>query len=543
MYELLLLLQFISFLFVLVVLFYIITRPNSKTQVLLLLVSVATVINQVGYFLEMQAKSVDTAILAVKFLYLGKPFIVLCMLFLILELFKIRLSKGVSFLLLCLHGLITVLVCTCEHHSLFYTTIHFTTEGLFPHLVLGHGIVYYLFAGSVFVCMLTMIGLILKNYKKIRGKKERAQLYLLLAMVVSCLVGFGVFLTGISGGYDTTSFSYFVCSILIFICMVRYQFLDPVNVAKEIVLEHISDGFLVVDNDNCFLFANNVAKQLFPDAKDGKNMEEDLHGGLYRLEDKIYDMQRRYIDTKEQKKLGKLYIFEDITTSFNYGIRLEQDVKKKTKDLLVLQRSITLGLLNAIESRDADTAGHVKRTSDVIRIFVNQLIANKDMERYSQAFYENVINAAPMHDLGKLAVPDYILNKPGKYTDEEYAVMKTHAQKGAEIINDMLSGVEEADFLRVASNMIHFHHEKWDGSGYPNGLKGTEIPVEARIMALADVFDALVSKRVYKERMTYEQAFQIIEESLGSHFDESLGRCFINCRPLLEEYYDQYAKA
>ena len=137
-------------------------------------------------------------------------------------------------------------------------------------------------------------------------------------------------------------------------------------------------------------------------------------------------------------------------------------------------------------------------------------------------FYQNVIKAAPMHDLGKIAVDDRILRKPGKFTDEEFEEMKKHSAKGAEIVGDILEGVEDDEFVQIAKNIAQYHHEKWDGSGYPSGISGIGIPLEARIMALADVFDALVSKRCYKEPMSFEAAAKVMLESMGSHFDPNL---------------------
>ena len=145
-----------------------------------------------------------------------------------------------------------------------------------------------------------------------------------------------------------------------------------------------------------------------------------------------------------------------------------------------------------------------------------------------------------MHDLGKIAVDDAVLRKPGKFTDEEYEKMKAHSKEGARIVEEVIKPVENEEFKKVAINIAHFHHEKWNGQGYPEKLSGNQIPFEARIMALADVFDALVSKRCYKDSFSYDKAFQIIEESLGSHFDPELGKIFIQCRPQLEELYNTY---
>lgn len=201
---------------------------------------------------------------------------------------------------------------------------------------------------------------------------------------------------------------------------------------------------------------------------------------------------------------------------------------------------MVLGMADMIENRDSNTGGHIKRTSEVIRIFTKELEVYEEEYGFSKAFLNYVVKAAPMHDLGKIAVDDQILRKPGKFTPEEFEEMKKHAAKGAEIVGQVLQGVEDKTFIQIAENVAHYHHEKWNGQGYPSQLSGIGIPPEARIMALADVFDALVSKRCYKEKMDYDRAFNIIEESLGSHFDPELGKMFLRCRSRLEEYYDSF---
>jgi putative two-component system response regulator len=189
-----------------------------------------------------------------------------------------------------------------------------------------------------------------------------------------------------------------------------------------------------------------------------------------------------------------------------------------------------------VESRDNSTGGHIKRTSDCIRILVDEITKQK-VFNLSEAFCKNLIKAAPMHDLGKIAVDDQVLRKPGKFTPEEFEEMKKHAAEGARIVHEILKSTDDVDFKIIAENVAHYHHERWDGSGYPSGLKGDNIPLEARIMAIADVYDALVSKRVYKESMSFEKADKIIMESFGKHFDKRLEPCYVSARPRLEEYY------
>ena len=229
--------------------------------------------------------------------------------------------------------------------------------------------------------------------------------------------------------------------------------------------------------------------------------------------------------------------FGELADTFN---DMTISLDEKTKRLIAVQNSVLTGMATMVESRDNSTGGHIRRTSDCVRVFAEELLKRPSTDSGTEKFYENVVKAAPMHDLGKIAVPDAILQKPGKFTDEEYEKMKSHSAEGARIVKNVLSEVDDLEFKKIAINVAHYHHEKWDGSGYPDKLKGEEIPLEARIMALADVFDALVSKRCYKDSFSYDKAFQIIEESLGSHFDPDLGQKFIACRSKLEELYNSY---
>jgi len=215
---------------------------------------------------------------------------------------------------------------------------------------------------------------------------------------------------------------------------------------------------------------------------------------------------------------------------------LNEEVKKRTSKILEMQNKVVLGMADLIENRDSNTGGHVKRTRDVVRILLtevrNQKIYNMDDEKEN-----DIVRAAPMHDLGKLSIDNSILSKPGKLTDEEFAIMKTHSTKSGEIVHIVLDDVEESHFINTAFNIARFHHERWDGRGYPDGLSGENIPFEARIMAIADVYDALVSKRCYKEAMSFDKAYSIMCENMGSQFAPELQTVLTACREQLESYY------
>ena len=219
-----------------------------------------------------------------------------------------------------------------------------------------------------------------------------------------------------------------------------------------------------------------------------------------------------------------------------YEDLLEKEVEAKTQHIIEMQNNLVIGMATMVESRDNSTGGHIKRTSDVVRMLVDE-IKKDDRFGMPDDFYKDVIKAAPMHDLGKIAVDDAVLRKPGRFTPEEYEIMKSHAKEGAKIVKEIMKNTDDEQFSRIAENMAHYHHERVDGSGYPEKLKGDEIPLEARIMSIADVYDALVSKRVYKEKMDFDKADKIIVDGMGTQFDSSLLPYYEATRPKLEAYY------
>ncbi len=189
-----------------------------------------------------------------------------------------------------------------------------------------------------------------------------------------------------------------------------------------------------------------------------------------------------------------------------------------------------------VETRDGSTGGHIKRTREYVSIILHEMAKRREYRRYvTKDYRENVKNAAPLHDLGKIATPDEILLKPGKLSAEEFEIMKEHAAKGGEIIQKSFAHMDNVEFAKIAYEVARYHHEKWNGKGYPEGLVGTDIPLHARVMAIADVFDALSEKRCYRDAMPLEKCFQIIEEGAGSDFDPTLVEIFLRARDRIEE--------
>ena len=251
-----------------------------------------------------------------------------------------------------------------------------------------------------------------------------------------------------------------------------------------------------------------------------------------------YDSESARADTVECIRQLDIRTGDEIENLYHSVAKTTQDmvetvanVEHQNEVISKLQNGLILVLADMVESRDKCTGDHVRKTAAYTDIIMRQL--KKDgvyTDQLTDAFMYDVVNSAPLHDIGKIQVSDAILNKPGKLTDEEFAVMKTHTTAGAEVIEHAMYMVSEdnSGYLREAMNLAHYHHEKWNGMGYPSGLKGEQIPLSARIMAVADVFDALVSKRSYKDGFPFEKAMAIIQEGSGSHFDPNIVRAFVN---------------
>lgn len=189
------------------------------------------------------------------------------------------------------------------------------------------------------------------------------------------------------------------------------------------------------------------------------------------------------------------------------------------------------GFSTLIENRDDSTGTHVLRTTAYVELIANELQKRGYYKDYlTKDYISDLVMSAPMHDIGKIAIPDSILKKPGRLTEEEFAVMKTHAERGGEIILQTFGHTERKEYSKMAYEVARYHHEKWNGRGYPEGLSGERIPLSARIMAVADVFDAVSAKRCYRDAMPLEECFKIIADGSGRDFDPIVAQVFLDMK-------------
>ena len=424
--------------------------------------------------------------------------------------------------------------------------------------------VYYIVLGVLFLASLIVI--VYTYFKKKDVSKKTGQL-LFLTEVIAIISFFGGRL--ITKSFDILPVAYIAAEIIFLRIIYNMCLYDVTDSAIDSLVEKGSTGLISVDFSYNYLGCNETARQVFPevdtltvdrsirynptmkkyavkwlDTFKANNNNDKFH---YTKGEKIYLIDINYLVDGRRKRGYQFFITDDtkdqkyINLMNKFNTSLKEQVARKTNHIIEMHNNLIMSMATMVESRDNSTGGHIKRTSECVRILIEEIKKN-NVFNLSEDFCKNIIKAAPMHDLGKIAVDDAVLRKPGKFEPEEFEKMKQHAAEGARIVKEILKATDDADFRIVAENVAHYHHERWDGSGYPEGLKEEHIPLEARIMAIADVYDALVSKRVYKDSMSFEKADSIIMEGMGKHFDEKLKPFYEAARPKLEAYYKRMNK-
>ena len=247
----------------------------------------------------------------------------------------------------------------------------------------------------------------------------------------------------------------------------------------------------------------------------------------------------RSLDISTGDEVEKLY--ESICRLIANQAEQMRNIRRLSESTAKMQDGLIITMADMVESRDSDTGAHVQKTAAYVQIIVEGLKKKGYyLQKITPKFMSDVVRSAPLHDVGKINIPDGVLNKPGKLTDEEYAIMKTHTSVGKKILENAISTIQGENYLKEARNMAAYHHERWDGKGYPEGLHGEVIPLSARIMAVADVFDALASPRVYKPAFPLEKALSILKEGAGTQFDAKCVEVFIDALPEVKEVLRKY---
>ena len=492
-------------------LFSISFNVEKKINNLFVVLSLIIAMANFGYLSLAMSETIEGAIFANKLSYLGGCFISPVLFILILRVCNYRIPNWLKLIVSMFSFFVYMLVLSTGFYDIYYKEIWI--DKYYDSTVLMHenGPFYFLFTVVIvgyFVLNLSiLIYVIIK--KKTVSKKP--------LIILITLEGLNVLMYFIGRlilpEFEFMPIVYVISSWILIYLKKNVDLYDIEDTIEFFYDKNNENGYIVLDNELKYLGSNNLAKNIIPNLV---NCQIDKHINELSCLSFIQDWINEYISSSNTKtyrydindkhytckieiisnnKVNRGYIieFNDDTDRINYLNLLSQyneeltlEVNKKALHILSMQSHVVLGMANIVESRDNSTGGHVKRTSEVIKILLDTIKANNIYD-INEDLYNHIIRSAPLHDIGKIAIDDDILRKPGRFTPEEFEIMKTHAPKSGELVVELLSDVETNEFVGVAKNIARHHHEKWNGMGYPDGLKEYEIPLEARIMAIADV--------------------------------------------------------
>ena len=515
-----------------------------------------------GYCLFSRSQTLGEALLANVLTYISGCYLLPIMMFTVFSLCHINLPRWISVGLLAVNTALFICQLYNGASGLIYRSVDFqrTEDSLVFTKV--YGPVHVLYYIMIFACFLASIGAMVYSYLRKKQVSRKLICLLFLPVMLSIISFFGG--RRLFKGIELIPLSLTLALVVYLIIVDKMCLYDVTDTAIDSLVQNGDTGFVSVDFKLNYLGSNATAKAVLPELN-GLTVDRPLarvpsmkdtlltwleafrgneadNTTLLERNNRIYQIQVGYLFDGHRARGYQLFIIDDtpdrqyINLLANFNDELKREVDEKTAHIVAMHDNLILSMATMVESRDNSTGGHIRRTSEGVRLLAAEIQADGAFA-LSDDFCQDLIKAAPMHDLGKIAVDDAVLRKPGRFTPEEFEKMKAHAAEGARIVHEILKGTDDPDFKRIAENVAHFHHERWDGSGYPEGLKGEEIPIEARIMAIADVYDALVSKRVYKESMPFDQANAIIIEGMGKHFDARLEPYYLRARPKLEAYY------
>jgi len=503
-------------------------QKPSAMQIHIILMLICIILMFTGYYIELKATTLDMALMGTVVAYIGKPFIMLNGIMVVCAFYGFKVRKSYYFLASAIGALIFLAVFTNPMTHLYYRECIFDASDIKAPMIVKNGPLYWLHAITLIGYFVGCIVVSVKGYLKDRnGENARFSIYTVL-MVIFDAAGYAVYMFGWSKDYDATVFGALAGVICLSILFYRYRLFDAVSLAKDYALENSITGIVVVDGRREIAYINQTGNRFLANCFTVDRLLEQKAGEInYSVSDRIYSVARKDIENKGHYVCTSFEI-NDVTDSVNYRTRLEKEVKERTEKIESIQRRSIASLASVVEARSLETGLHIVRTGEYSRMIAEALRDRAQYrDRFTDDYIELLADVTPLHDIGKVSIPDSILLKPGRLNEAEFEEMKKHAEVGARIIEKAMRGVEDDRYVDMAVKVALYHHERWDGTGYPALLRGAEIPIEARIMAVADCFDALVSERCYKEPIPVERAVAILKEESGTHFDPEVVDAFL----------------
>ena len=547
--------------FSLILLYLYVLNWHRHFDVHITLVFVLVPITNLGYLLLSLSRNVEEALGGNRLVYIGGCYLLLIILLFIVRLCDISLNRWIRSIFFAFSTAVCLSAMTVGKLDIFYKEAVWTKVNGNVILTKVYGPMHTVFLFMLGMYAFLSLSMVAYSYA-FKNQVSKKNLFLITAPAFAGVICYFVRRT-LRAGFEILPLVYDFALVNYLIIIYRLSLYNVTDTVIKSLVDSGSIGVISVDEKMKYLGSNATARRIMPELndmvvdrsivnKEGNTrllsewidayQNEKKTAFTYEHSDRIYRGEIGGIMDRKIRR-GYRFVLTDDTAEQRYlklirtyNIELEEKVEEKTKSLRAMHDNLVLSMAMMVESRDNSTGGHIRRTSEGVRILIEKMKESGKFD-LSEEFCKDLIKAAPMHDLGKIAVDDAVLRKPGRFTPEEFEAMKRHAPEGARIVHEILKGTDDFAFHQLAENVAHYHHERWDGSGYPDGLKGEQIPLEARIMAIADVYDALVSKRVYKDRMSFEQADKIITEGMGTQFDPGLADVYQSAKPALEAYY------
>ncbi|MBQ8798312.1 MAG: response regulator [Lachnospiraceae bacterium] len=529
---------------------------SRNVDALYILFYIFVTVNCLGRYLLAVSESLDMAIWSNRFMYVGGCYAPLLTVMVLARLCNFKFPKWLQAGLGIYSTVVLVLVVTTEKTGLYYVSSELARGDGFTYLSKVYGplhILYPVMMGLYAVLLAVFVFVAVKN---------RGNISVRLVMTIS-LIGAAIMLTYILERIVKTNISYLAIGYLVALMFMNKYFerVKMYDMTSNVsgVLQRVKDyGYLVFDNEYCFVNANGIMKKLFPEiehwvidkqvpASDSslyKEVLQCLYGWSGEENDnryvqvggEYYQFEIRRLSYGRKREVGYLLEFMNRTMEkkfYNameaYNTQMEQEVERKTEEIREQQKNVkelflqtVTALSEAVEAKDRYTSGHSKRVAEYARMIAVRM-------GKSRAEQDEIYQAGLLHDVGKIRIPEGIINKTGKLTDEEYAIIKIHTITGFQI----LRVISNNSFIAVAAK---YHHERYDGKGYPNGLKGEKIPEVARILGVADSYDAMTSNRSYRKALPQEVVRAEIEKGRGTQFDPAVAEIMLQLIDEDKEY-------
>lgn len=516
-----------------------------------------------GYYVRYTADSMGQIMIGTKLNYVGGTAVFYFVVLFCIKYYRLKRVIILKHILTAVTLFFLFVTTTFDQNQLYYTSYRLDTSGPFPELVKEYTFLHTLYTVTIAVyCLLAITITILEMRKKSKISINKSSKILLLLTVLipgACYVAEKV----MDPVLDFLPFALLISELFILYLLGTGKIYDVNTLVRDYVFDSIDEAIIVVDRTYRYRESNKEALDIFPvlnNASVGDSIDHisqeiyDLFMLPVQKEGHIIEKNDRIFKSRVNKVIDKNTIggfvlwLQDVTAQqqnirllTNYREDLVHEVDKKTAQLQRLQEQMINGFSALVENKDFITGGHIQRTSAYVDALSREL-RNEGiyLSILTPSFCQKLKLVAPLHDIGKISIPDDILDKPAKLTPEEFEIIKTHSETGAKIISKIMPDHDDIEYMQTAENVARYHHEKWNGKGYPAGLLGEDIPLAARIMAIADVFDALVSERPYKPAFTINEAFSIIESESGEHFDPQIVKAFLNIKQDIMKLHETF---